>query len=498
MKSLLIIMLASLLAACALGPKYKRPEIKSPAEFRGQTTPLDAKSLADLAWWDLYRDPVLDKLIRTALRQNYDVRVALARVEEFRAVAGISGLGSIPQVSAGANAGRSRISTVNPTPLPSSTQPVRNNFDAEINVSYEIDLWRRIASLQAAARADLIASEFARDTTRITVVANVASAYFSLRALDQQLFVTLRTVGTREKFVELTRAQFNRGVVSGLDVNRAEATLATARALVPDLRAQIAQQENFLQLLLGENPAPILREASNDQNERYFPVPPEVPVGLPAALLERRPDIRQSENTLIGANARLQSVKASLYPTVELTGAYGWQSAAFSNLFTGPAKIWSLGLSLLQPIIDVNRNTYQVDIYTARERAAIAQYQQTVGQAFREVSDALAVRQGASESLVALDQQVTALRAAREQVIKRYNIGFSSYFEVIDAEQALYQGELARVAVYRNTLNALVSLYKALGGGWQIDADERAGLTGAASTPVSAPAPAATAAEPAR
>jgi multidrug efflux system outer membrane protein len=219
-------------------------------------------------------------------------------------------------------------------------------------------------------------------------------------------------------------------------------------------------------------------------------VPPEVPVGLPAALLERRPDIRQSENTLIGANARLQSVKASLYPTVELTGAYGSQSAAFGSLFTGPAKIWSLGLGLLQPIIDVNRNTYQVDVFTARERAAIAQYQQTVGQAFREVSDALAARQGASESLVALDQQVTALRAAREQVLKRYNIGFSSYFEVIDAEQALYQGELARVAVYRNTLNALVSLYKALGGGWQIDAEERAGMAGSvgAPQPVSNPA----------
>ena len=166
MKRLLIITLASLLSACALGPKYKRPEVKAPIEFRGQAAPLDQKSLADLAWWELYRDPVLEKLIKTALVQNYDVRVALARVDEFRAVGGIAGLGSIPQVSAGGNVTRSRISTVNPTPLPSSSQPVRTNFDAEIDVSYEIDLWRRIASLQTAARADLIASEFARDTTR--------------------------------------------------------------------------------------------------------------------------------------------------------------------------------------------------------------------------------------------------------------------------------------------------------------------------------------------
>ena len=342
-------------------------------------------------------------------------------------------------------------------------------------------MWRRIANLQAAARADLIASEFARDTTRVTVIANVASAYFNLRALDQQLYVTERTVAAREKFAELTRAQFNRGVVSGLDVNRAEANLATARALLPDLKSQIAQQENLLQLLLGENPAPILREASTDA--RYFPVPPEVPTGLPAALLERRPDVRQSENALIGSNARLKAVKASLFPTVSLTGALGSQSAALTDLFTGPAKIWSFGLGLLQPIIDVNRNKYQVEIYTAREKQAILQYQQTVAQAFREVSDALAARQGYNDSLVAQDQQVESLRAAREQVMKRYNIGFSSYFEVIDADTALFTAELARVQVYRNTLNALVSLYKALGGGWEIDADERAGVKSYGSTP---------------
>ncbi len=472
MKRLLIVALSALLAGCAMGPKYKRPEVKTPTEFRGQTVPLDQKSLADLEFWELYRDPVLEKLIRAALERNYDVRIALARVEEFRAAAGISGLGSIPQVAAGGGVTRSRISTVGPTPLPSTTAPVRTTYHAEIDVSYEIDLWRRIANLNAATRAELIASEYARDATRITVIANVASAYFNLRALDQLLSVTLATVGTREKFIELTRAQFERGVVSGLDVNRAEASLATARAVVPDLNSQLAQQENLLQLLLGESPAPILREATTEL--RYFPAPPDVPTGLPSALLERRPDLRQSENALIGANARLKAVKASLYPTVSLTGSFGSQSAALTNLFTGPAKIWSFGLGLLQPIIDVNRNKFQVEIYTARERAAILQYQQTVAQAFREVSDALAARQGFHEALTAQDAQVAALRAAREQVLKRYNIGFSSYFEVIDAERALFEAEQARVQVYRNTLNALVQLYKALGGGWQAGADANA------------------------
>ena len=224
-----------------------------------------------------------------------------------------------------------------------------------------------------------------------------------------------------------------------------------------------------MQILLGENPAPIVREAASDA--QFFPAPPEVPTGLPASLLERRPDLRQAESNLIGANARLKSVKASLFPTISLTGSLGSQSAALTDLFTGPAKIWSLGLGLLQPIIDANRNIYQVDIYTAREKQAMLQYQQTVAQAFREVSDALAARQGYSESLRAQDEQIAALRAAREQVLKRYAIGFSSYFEVIDAERALFDAELLRVQAYRNTLTSLVQLYKALGGGWQTAAD---------------------------
>ena len=468
MKRFLVVALALLLTACASGPNYQRPDIKAPAAFRGQAGPPDSRSLADLAWWELYRDPVLEQLIKTALQQNYDVRIAMARVEEFRAQTGISGLGSIPQVSVAGGATRSRVSAVGPNPLPASAAPVRSTYSGEIDVSYEVDLWRRIASVQAAARADLLASEFARDTVRVAVIANVASVYFALRALDQQLFVTQRTVAIRGKFLELTRAQFGRGVVSGLDVNRAEASLATARATIPDLKSQIAQAENQLQILLGENPAPIVRAAASDA--QFFPAPPDVPAGLPASLLERRPDLRQAESNLISANARLKAVKASLFPTISLTGALGSQSAQLANLFTGPAKIWSFGLGLLQPVIDANRNVYQVDIYTAREQQVMLQYQQTVAQAFREVSDALAARQGYRESLQAQDEQIAALRAVSERVLKRNAAGYSSYFEVIDAEKTLFDAELQRVQVYRNTLTSMVQLYKALGGGWQAPA----------------------------
>ncbi len=479
-RAILVILAAlvtALLAACSLGPAYKRPDTQTPNSFRGQSETTSAKSLADTAWWELYHDPVLEKLIATALKQNYDVRIAMSRVEEFRAFVGISNFGSIPTIAASGYATRSRISTVGPNPLPSSAAPVRSTYNAEIDVSYEIDFWRRIASLSAATRADFLASEFARDTARVSVVANVAAAYFALRALDQQLRVTQRTVAAREKFLELTRAQFRRGVVSGLDVNRAEASLATARAALPELASLISQTENQLQILLGENPAPIVREAASDLNS--FPAPPDVPTGLPAALLERRPDLRQAENVLIGANARLRAAKASLFPTISLTGSLGSQSAALSNLFSGPAGTWAFGLSLLQPIIDANRNVYQVQAFTAREKQAMLQYQQIVAQAFREVADALAARQGFSESLRAQDEQVAALREANQRVLKRYAVGYSSYFEVIDADSALFTAELLRLQVYRNTLTSLVQLYKALGGGWNVAADERAAAAAA-------------------
>lgn len=474
-RTIISLSMAAMLGACAMGTDYKRPAVQTPEAFRGAPA-LSGKSLADMAWWEVYQDPALDKLLRAALANNYDVRIALSRVDEFRATAGVAGYGSIPTLSAGGGATRSRVSTVGPTPLPSSAAPVRTTLTGSVDASYEIDLWKRISSINAAARADLISSEFARDTVRIAVLSNIASAYFTLRALDQQLALAQKTVALREDFLKLTRAQFERGVVSELDVNRAEASAATARAVVPDLKSQVAQTENLLQILSGATPGPIVRGESGADEK--LALPPEVPVGVPSTLLERRPDLQQAESTLVGANARLKAIKASLFPTISLTGSLGSQSAAFGNLFSGPAQTWSFGMALLQPIIDANRNKYQVQIYTAREQQAILAYQQTVAQAFREVGDALAARSGYSEALRVQNEQVAALRAAREQVAKRYAAGYSSYFEVIDADRTLFDAELARVQAYRNTMNSLVQLYKALGGGWQL---------AAAETPAAAP-----------
>lgn len=464
MRILITLTAAALLGACAIGTDYKRPPVDTPAAFRDAPA-ASGKPLAELAWWELYRDPVLEKLVKVALVQNFDVRIAMARVEEYRALAGVANIGSIPLIAAGGNATRNAYSTVGPTPFPSTFPTVNQSYTPNLTVSYEIDFWRRVADLQAAARAQLLATEYARETTRITVIANVASAYFALRTQDRELAVTQRSVAAREKFAVLTRAQFARGVVSALDLTRAEANVAAARATVSDLQRQITQSENLLQVLLGQNPAPILREAATEG--ALLPESPEVPTGLPSALLERRPDLRQAENNLISANAQLKSVKASLFPTISLTGSLGSTSATLANLFTGPSKVWTLGLSALQPLIDPTRNFYQVDAYSAREKQAILSYQQAVVQAFREVSDALAARQGYAEFERAQQDQVKSLREAQQLVMKRYASGYSSYFEVIDADSTLLNAELQLALAQQNNLLALVQLYKALGGGWQ-------------------------------
>jgi len=468
-RSAIALAITAALSACGLfGSDYQRPDVKLPETFRGETgqTAPGEKSFGDLTWWEVYRDPVLQQLIKTALEQNYDVRIAAARVEEFRAQVGIARVGQLPQISAAADATNSRISAIGRTPLPSTTPVIGNDFNGEIDLSYEVDLWGRLSNLTRAARADLLATEFARDTTRIDLVSDVATSYFNLLALDQQLAVTKRTVGTREKFLKMTRAQFQRGAVSELDVSRAEANLAAAQANIPDLQRQIAQAENQLQILLGQNPAAVQRTVMMDVPPTAT-LPPAVPAGLPAALLERRPDVRAAEYDLIAADARLASIKSSLIPALTLTGSLGSESGELSNFLGSAAKTWSLGAGLAASLINSAVNYHQVDVFSARQQQTQLQYQKTVQQALQEVADALAARQGYNDFLRNQEIEVVALRTARERVLQRYAAGYSSYFEVISADQDLYNAELQRAQVYRNALTAGVQLYKALGGGWQ-------------------------------
>lgn len=453
-----IMLVAGALAACSVGPEYRRPSLDVPNAFRFQQENPGATSTSDLGWWEIYRDKQLQGILQTALDNNRDVKIAAARVAEARAQVGVSGMARLPSVDVIVGDSRQR------------TLQVGRHATFEVasgvaQASFEVDLWRRLASLSDAAKANLLATEYARDAVRATLVSDVAVAYFNLLALDQQLRITQNTIANGERFLALTQAKSREGAASSLDVSRAEASLSSVRANQSDIRRQIAQTENQMQILLGKNPDTLARGTLDE-----VAMPPSIPAGLPSTLLERRPDLRVAEAGLIGATANVRAAKAALFPTISLTGSYGSQSLAFSGLFSGGSQVWSYGLAFLQPILDSQRNGYQVDAAKAREQQALLQYQSAVAQAFREVSDTLVASQSYNEFLHAQEQQVKSLQEANEHVLRRYQIGYSSYFEVIDASNSLYAAELQRVQAWRNSLVAVVQLYKALGGGWAIPA----------------------------
>jgi len=333
-------------------------------------------------------------------------------------------------------------------------------LEVGLQASFEVDFWRRLASLSEAARADLLATQLARDNVQVSLVGDVATTYFDLLSLKQQLRITAATVATRQRFLNLTQSKFKRGAADGLELSRAEASLALAQTNLPDLRRQIGQTEIGLQILLGHNPAPV---GIDPLDLQALPNPPAVPAGLPSTLLERRPDLRQAEASLVGATARVRATRAELFPSIILTGSAGAQSAALADLFKGPARSWSFGLSLLRPLFEANRNGYRVDAAQARADQAVVQYEQAVAQAFREVSDALIARRDYADSQIAQERQAQALRDTSRRVHRRYEAGVSSYFEVVDADRDLFTAELQLVQSYRNHMVALVQLYKALG-----------------------------------
>jgi len=453
---------AAVTAGCALGPDYRRPEIPTPAAYRFAPE-ATADSVGDAGWWQVYRDSTLQSLIREALANNLDVRIAAARVDQARAALGSARLQRLPQLSAAAGAARQRTSSYQ---LPPGVPPVNDAFSVEGSLSYEIDFWGKYRRATEAARAQLLQSAYAKQDVMAGLVAGVATAYFTLQTLDEQLAITRRTVGTRQKFVDLTQAQHDRGTVSELDVATAQAQLAIAKANLPDLERRIGQIEDQLSVLLGHNPSQILHgaAAANDH------APPPVPAaGLPSSLLERRPDLREAEQNLVAANAQVGIAKANLFPSISLTALDGGVSNALSSLFSGPARTWSVGGNLLQPLLNPQRNLYQLDLADAQKREALLQYQKSVQTAFQEVSDALIARQQDAELQAAEEAQVDAQRRANTIALARYRVGYASYFNVIDADRDLFTAELALSAARLNTQLSVVQLYRALGGGWQVE-----------------------------
>jgi outer membrane protein, multidrug efflux system len=457
----------TLMAGCMLGPDYQRPTLPLPAQYRDAEPPAAGRevfSLADLQWFELFRDDSLQALVYTALQQNYDVRIAVARIMEAQAQLGITRSLLFPQLDGHGTISHDRISEERfLTPPPGQNEG--NTFLLGLSLIYEIDLWGRLRRETEAARAELLSSEWAQRAVLVTLVADVSSAYFELRQLDLDLEIAKRTFASRERSLRLTQARLEQGVASRLDVRQAENLLYTAAARIPDLERLITQKENEIRLLLALPPGDIRRGLPLTEQ----PLPPEVPAGLPAALLERRPDIRQAEEVLVAANARIGAAKALYFPTFSLTGFLGLESDDLKHFATASARTYALGLGILQPIFNAGRIRSINEAAAARHLQTLAQYEQVIQTAFREVSDALVGYRKSREQRVQQELLVAALVDSAALANTRFLGGIDSYLQVLDAERQLFDAELELARIRAVELLNLVQLYKALGGGWTPD-----------------------------
>jgi len=461
-KSIVLLSVAFLLSGCTVGPNYKRPTVAVPTAYRGalpdSTPQTETASLGDQKWWDIFQDEQLRTLIRVALQQNYDVRIAASRILEAKAQLGITRADQFPTVSGGA--GIADVRTAQSKFLPASET---STGLVNLSAAWELDFWGKFRRATEAARANLLASEWARQEVVSTLVANVASAYFQLRALDLELEISKRTLDSRQESLRLTQVLANGGATSLLDIRQAEQLVFTAGAEIPALEQQIEQQENFLSILLGQNPGDITRGQTLTEQRQ----PPQVPPGLLSSLLERRPDIRQAEQQLVAANAEIGVARAAYFPQISLSGSGGFESSALTNLFSGPAGAWSFGAALAQPIFTGGRLRSQVRLAEAQQQTAALLYQQSIQGAFRSVSDALVAYRKTREFRTQQNLLFQSAEDAARLSHMRYTGGATGYLEVLTNETNAFSAELGLAQARLSELLALVQLYEALGGGWQ-------------------------------
>jgi multidrug efflux system outer membrane protein len=443
----------ALLSACAMGPDYERPEVPVPGQF--EETVLPGESIANLPWWELFRDDELTALIETALRSNKELAIAVARIEEARATLGFVRADQFPNVGGAAGADRSNART-------GFAGDVGNSFVLAADFGFEVDLWGKLRRSTEAARAELLATVEARNVVTITLIADVASVYLLLLDLDDRVRIARETVQTRKQSLGIIQARFDKGVVPLIDVNQAEIELADAEAELAALQRENEKAENLLNVLLGRNPGRIVR--SGDSEERLLP--PEVPVGLPSELLERRPDIRQASQQLAAQTARIGVAEALRFPSLGLTGTLGLASGDLDDFISGDNEIWGIGANLLGPIFDAGRNKARVEAEKARTEQLLNNYQLTVLRAFQEVDDALVDIRTWRDEALARERQVVASRSAAELSRARYDGGVTSYLEVLESERSLFRAELLASSSRRQQIVSVVALYKALGGGW--------------------------------
>jgi outer membrane protein, multidrug efflux system len=458
---------AMVLAGCAVGPNYQRPLVKTPENFRASDPlpPPQATSLADLKWWEVFKDDKLQDLIRAALAANYDLRDAVVRVEEARANLGVTRSNQFPQADASGNLQITRLSRDGSFALPASLAPSQNRNwgQASLNLlSFEVDLWGRLRRSTEAARANLLSADENRKAVVTTLVSDVATAYLHLRELDYELEISEHTLATRRDSLNLTMSRQTGGVATLLDLRQAEQLVDTAEQTIPGVQQQIEQTENQITLLLGRSPGGIVRGQNFMQQE----LPPEVPAGLPSALLERRPDILAAEQNLVAANANIGIAKAAYFPQISMSGLLGGQSTQLSTLFNGPHSAWSFVPQISQPIFTAGRLKSGVKLAQAQREGALIQYEKTIQTAFTDVSNALIAHQRVRESRLKQEALVRTLQDRTGLAYIRYRGGVDTQLNALDSDRDLFQAQLSLAEIRLNELLSVVQLYKALGGGW--------------------------------
>lgn len=453
----------ALLAGCAVGPDYLRPDSTLPDQY-SQAVAEDRSAVpVNPDWWLLFGDTSLNALVEQALVANQDLQAAIARLEAAEAVAREAGAAYYPAIDL--DAASSRVGTSGVTYNGQKMGgAIYNNRRAALSLSYEIDLWGRIRRQNEAAGAEALASRFGRDSVRLALIGQVANEYLALRSHDAEVAVSQETVTSRENTLRIVQARLDAGASSALELAQAENSLATAQSQLSQLKRLRALSESQIALLTGQ---PGLRIAPN---LTPLPLPPVPPAGLPSTLLEARPDVRQAEEKLVAANARIGVAKAAYFPTISLTGVYGSESMALSNLFTGPAGIWSAALGLSMPIFDAGRTGARVDQATAYQKESLAGYRKTMQTAFKEVNDALVSLRELAEEETANIAQLEAARRALKLSQARYEAGYAGFLEVLDAQRTTNIAQLTYLNSRKNRLGAAVDLFKALGGGWREDA----------------------------
>lgn len=463
-----LLSLALFIGGCKVGPNYVRPPVAVPDTYRSPSPlPADeAASIGDLKWFEVFGDDKLQSLINEALVSNYDLRDAVARVEEARAQVGITRSDQFPNFAANASVSINRLSRNGQFVLPPVILPNQNRNFGQATLallSFEIDIWGKLRRATEAARANLLSADETRKAVVTTLISDVATNYLTLIELDYELDISKRTLETRQQSLELTRLRQQGGVGTLLDLRQAEQLVDTAEQTIPGILQQIEQTENQVNLLLGRNPNSVVRGSDLDA----VLLPPEVPAGIPSRLLERRPDIRAAEEVLVVANAQIGVAKAAYFPQVSLSGILGGQSTELSSLLAGPNSTWSLVPQLSQPIFTAGRLKSNVKLTEAERNQALADYEKTIQTAFTEVSNALIAHQRVRESREKQEALVAALRDRLRLAYMRYRGGVDTQLNALDADRDLFAAELALVQIRLSESLTVVQLYKALGGGWQ-------------------------------